>query len=152
MGIVTFASMFLPSAIFLPMEVCAYMILNCKNMFKWKKTVMQEFWETECKSFRLNHLMEDLCKEAIKDMFSKKERLCCWRWWNEKASGGNKWTFFFAETFKLQFFPEIYYIIDLQCWSIALFDGSPTYTTDFPSKEDSGGSTQIYKSTKKVSD
>lgn len=67
MGIVTFASMLLPSAIFLQMEVCAYMILNCKNMFKWKKTVTQEFWETECKSFRLNHLMEDFCKEAIKD-------------------------------------------------------------------------------------
>lgn len=59
--------MLLPSAIFLQMEVCAYMILNCKNMIKWKQTVTQEFWETECKSFRLNYLMEDFCKEAIKD-------------------------------------------------------------------------------------
>lgn len=67
MGIVKFASMLLPSAIFLQMEVCAYMILNCKNMIKWKQTVTQEFWETECKSFRLNHLVEDFCKEAIKD-------------------------------------------------------------------------------------
>lgn len=129
MGIVKFASMLLPSAIFLQMEVCAYMILNCKNMIKWKQTVTQEFWETECKSFRLNYLMEDFCKEAIEDRI---KRFLA----RKRDEDGEKKKLveatselFFAETFKLQFFPEIYYIIGLQCWSIALFDGSPTCTT-----------------------
>lgn len=59
--------MLLPSAVFPQMEVCAYMILNSKNTVKWKKTVTREFWETECKSFRLNYLMEDFCKVSVKD-------------------------------------------------------------------------------------
>lgn len=37
--------------------------------------------------------------------------------------------FFFCRNIQVTVFPEINYIIGLQCWSIALFDGSPTCTT-----------------------
>lgn len=64
-----------------------------------------------------------------KDMFSKKEKQDVVEDGEKKKLVEATSELFFAETFKLQFFPEIYYIIGLQCWSIALFDGSPTCTT-----------------------
>ncbi len=78
MGIVQFASMLLPSAISLQMEVCAYMILNCKNMLKWKKTVTQEFWvqELQVKPPHGRFLQREH-QGQTKDMLSKKERCCC---------------------------------------------------------------------------
>ncbi len=93
--------------------------------------------------------MEDFCKENIKDRLKT-----CWaRKRDAVVEDGEKKTLveatselFFAETFKLHFFSRnVHYRPTMLEYCLIWWVACLYCTTDFPSKEDSGGSTQIYQ-------
>lgn len=152
--------MLLPSAIFPQMEVCVYIILNLQEHCKMEEDCNARILGNRVQEFQVKlphgRFLQRGCHGERKrddDANDEKKNLV-------EATREFFFFFFFCFFFfflqkhssysfprnKLHYRPTMleYCLI----WRVAYLYN----TTDFPSKEDSAGSTQIYKPTKKVSD